>query len=120
MSKVEVVLMDRPDPCPEENCQCLDQTCYTKTIFKEGFSFFCVGKVIDEGRIEFTEGNTLHDNQFHFCIWTPMKGWIKLLVNTHDLFLMQLGINSLRRYQGLKELTGFWPPHDEPLKERFP
>lgn len=87
-------------PCPETNCQLLCSTCYNPWIFRDGGTFFCVGKVIDTDKIRFIANKMDHHNNYHFCVWTPMKGWVKFMFNHYDLYLITMGINAILSDEG--------------------
>ena len=93
--------MSNPDVCHEPNCHCINSTCYHPDILREGFSFFCFGRIPDKERVRFQCADADHRNEYNFCVWTPMKGWVKFLVNDNDMLLMSLIIKSWKKIRDL-------------------
>ncbi len=75
----------KPPFCCEANCECIMNRGLDGLA--KGASVSCIGKMKDRSIARFGYGETEHDaNEFYSCTYTPMKGWIKFMVNWDDLF----------------------------------
>ncbi|KXH76260.1 MAG: hypothetical protein AM326_03100 [Candidatus Thorarchaeota archaeon SMTZ-45] len=80
--------MERPHLCPDETCNPLYCN-YDRRNFDKGYSYFCWGKIKKEH--VFVAGEVEHKNQFHQCIYTPLKGHIVFFITTDDAWTDFLG-----------------------------
>jgi len=69
--------------CYNKQCKVLYST-YNKKSYKEGFSFFCYGKLPKPHT--FIEKKAEHKNTLCHCYYTPLKGAIRFFLNEGDLW----------------------------------
>ena len=62
-----------------------------------GWSGFCMGKMKDAKLEEFKFRDALHKNTHYLCVYTPLKGWVKLMVNIGDCFLILKCMDNIFR-----------------------
>ena len=69
--------------CYDKQCKILYST-YNKKSHREGFSFFCYGKLPKP--YIFVEKKAKHINDLCHCYYTPLKGAIRFFLNEGDLW----------------------------------
>lgn len=78
----------RPHLCPDISCEVVFCN-YARENFDKGYSYFCWGK-IKEPHV-FVAKEVEHKNEFHQCIYTPLKGHIMFFITADDAWTDFLG-----------------------------
>lgn len=74
--------------CPDQSCEPLFCN-YSRETFDKGASYFCWGR-IKEPHVFFAK-ETEHKNEYHQCIYTPIKGHIMFFITADDAWSDFLG-----------------------------
>ncbi len=73
----------RPFFCYDKKCKIIYST-YKEKTHKEGFSYFCYGKL--PKMHVWVENKAKHENDVCHCYYTPLKGAIRYFMNLGDLW----------------------------------
>ena len=74
----------RPHICPDETCEPLFST-YKRETFDKGESYLCWGRLKEPNT--FLAKEVEHKNEYHRCIYTPLKGHIMFFMNIEDAWV---------------------------------
>lgn len=88
--------MPKPPFCNETNCDGGMQLVSPEDLEK-GYSCFCMGTMIDPEKDRFVFREADHLNEFYFCFYTPLKGWVKSMMDTNDLWHQLLVMNNIAK-----------------------
>lgn len=98
----------RPHLCPDETC--IPIFCnYDRENFDKGYSYMCWGKMLKQH--VFVAKEVKHENQFHQCIYTPLKGHIMFFITPDDAWVDFLGFAKVMDYADLLQCDECGPIH---------
>jgi len=76
---------------------CLDKFCkplwHSAENIEEGFSSVCVGKLREPFIFKFRKVE--HKNDYSYCIYTPLKGVVRLYVNAGDAWTDKIALTRI-------------------------
>jgi len=94
--------LGKPSFCNESNCTGGTQL-VTSEDLEKGYSCFCTGLMIDPEKDRFVFRDADHLNKFYFCFYTPLKGWVKTMMDENDLWHQILVMNNISKLGGWKK-----------------
>lgn len=90
----------RPCICPDGSCQVLTST-FNPQLFEQGFSFHCIGRLPEAHIVKWRD--SIHENDFSLCRYTPMKGLIRFFMTIQDFEIL---ISSLEKVVSNERVVG--------------
>lgn len=84
----------KPVFCTIARCHCV--VCHQRENAEQdqGGSVFCVGWMAEPE--VWVAGRTEHRNDLNICIFSPFKGWVRLVANDADVRILQTMLERLQ------------------------